>query len=364
MSTTEARKKDRFSSSCRKFAAWRASRKPKWNQNQLQSQVLIQFHSFRVHDLWWSIFKNIHFRDDDTKCYHFSFLSSILNSILCDFWTIRSTRALRARRKGSRKKKKCIKKRERRKRRIFVESARLEAASVPISVRSCDGISEKRFTQRDRTRGDGLAEISLENSTIAHLPALIRSPPMVLWLIEWGIFNFRSTLPLTPSACTPPPVFARRHPHHHPHTRASAALIRVCVCVCVRVRQHRHACTPIHTYSRQTTQTPPPITPYLPFSNKASYYGITPFATRHNVRFLRDITPVSFVLRHFIIPPLVSPRRFFSSSLSLRWDNVSPRDTPRFIYLRNIRGVFTAIIFVARSRSKELEEGVKTFCFF
>ena len=235
VSTTEARKKDRFSSSCRKFAAWRASRKPKWNQNQLQSQVLIQFHSFRVHDLWWSIFKNIHFRDDDTKCYHFSFLSSILNSILCDFWTIRSTRALRARRKGSRKKKKCIKKRERRKRRIFVESARLEAASVPISVRSCDGISEKRFTQRDRTRGDGLAEISLENSTIAHLPALIRSPPMVLWLIEWGIFNFRSTLPLTPSACTPPPVFARRHPHHHPHTRASAALIRVCVCVCVCV---------------------------------------------------------------------------------------------------------------------------------
>ena len=155
---------------------------------------------------------------------------------------------------------------------------------MPISVRFCDGISEKRFTQRDRTRGDGLAEISLENSTIAHLPALIRSPPMVLWLIEWGIFNFRSTLPLAPlpHPCSPPvpdvtPIAT--------HTRVHPPHSFVCSPTTPRLHAHSHLLAPPK----------PPFSaanpPYLLFSNKASYYGITPFATRHNVRFLRDITP-------------------------------------------------------------------------
>lgn len=84
-------------------------------------------------------------------------------------------------RKGKRKKKKKRKKKGGKKKiKEYPSNQALEAATIPISVHFCDGISEKRFTQRDRTRGDGLAEISLENSTIAHLPALIRSPPMVL----------------------------------------------------------------------------------------------------------------------------------------------------------------------------------------
>ena len=179
---------------------------------------------------------------------------------------------------------------------------------------------------------------------------------MVLWLIEWGIFNFRSTLPLTPSPPAPPPVSARLPPPLPPtHACIRRTYSRVFASTATLAR-------PFTRTRVKTTQTslPPSIAPYLPFSNKASYYGITPFATRHNVRFLRDITPVSFVP-----PPLPTLSFHLSYRLSLfllllfvspLWDNVSRRDSPiyLFIHLWNIlRGVLTAII-IRSARSKEI----------
>ena len=54
----------------------------------------------------------------------------------------------------------------------FVESA---GSSGHADIRSHRRRNKRKAFYRDRTRGDGLAEISLENSTIAHLPALIRA---------------------------------------------------------------------------------------------------------------------------------------------------------------------------------------------
>lgn len=124
---------------------------------------------------------------------------------------------------------------------------------------------------------------------------------MVLWLIEWGIFNFRSTLPphpASPSSPTPPPSPLS-------HTRARA---------CHSCVQHQRttcpsppSCTPPFTPTRPT---PPP---YLPFSNKASYYTELPLLPRGTMfAFCGTLRrPAS---RHFIIPPRINSVSPSSSS--------------------------------------------------
>lgn len=125
-------------------------------------------------------------------------------------------------------------------------------SSDHVDIRSPRRRNKRKAFYRDRTRGDGLAEISLENSTIAHLPALIRSPPMVLWLIEWGIFNFRSTLP-HPARAAPfaPPTHACIRSTYSP------------------AHLHRH---PLHAHSHLPTSSPLPP--------RSAYYLIYPFPIR------------------------------------------------------------------------------------